>query len=126
LRLTPSGGLGYQWIEQPDFNVSSEAGLAWVYERYRNTMTGDHIAVRLAYHIDRQLTDTLKVFHNLEYLPGLERLSDFNVSADAGVRASLTKTMFAEFKADWRYDATPARGSLKNDVRYVLGIGWTF
>jgi uncharacterized protein DUF481 len=33
LRLTIGGGVGYQWFETPTFNLSTEAGLAWVYER---------------------------------------------------------------------------------------------
>ena len=28
LRVTPGVGAGYQWIERPDFNFSTEAGLS--------------------------------------------------------------------------------------------------
>jgi len=29
-------------------------------------------------------------------------------------------------KFEWRYDATPAPDAHKNDLRYTLGVGWTF
>jgi hypothetical protein len=68
----------------------------------------------------------VKVFHNLEYLPSLESFSDFNINADLGIRTDLTKKMFAEFKMQWNYDATPAEDKSKSDLRYILGVGWAF
>jgi putative salt-induced outer membrane protein YdiY len=126
LRLSPGVGVGYQWFERDDFHFSTEAGLGWVYESFSNDGTDNHPSARLAYHVDTQLNDSVKLFHNLEYLPSLDSLSDFNINADAGVRASLTKKMFSEAKVEWRYDATPAPGAQKNDVRIMLGVGWQF
>jgi hypothetical protein len=34
--------------------------------------------------------------------------------------------MFGEAKVEWKYDSTPAPGAEKNDLRWVLGVGWTF
>jgi hypothetical protein len=34
--------------------------------------------------------------------------------------------MFAQFKAEWVRDSTPAEDRQKNDLRYILGVGWTF
>lgn len=126
LRLTPTVGVGYQWVERPDFNFATEAGLAYVYEEYATGGSDEHVAARLAYHVDLKFNEQVSLLHNLEYLPSLEDIEDFNLNTDAGVRASLTKTMFAQFKVEWRYDASPAPGAGKNDLRYVLGVGWTF
>jgi putative salt-induced outer membrane protein YdiY len=126
LRLTPSVGVGYQWLETPTTNFNTEAGLAWVYEDYAVGDSEEHVAARLAYHFDHKFNDKVSFLHNLEYLPSLEDISDFNLNTDAGVRATLTKSMFAQFKVEWRYDATPAPEAHKNDLRYVLGVGWTF
>jgi putative salt-induced outer membrane protein YdiY len=126
LRLSPGVGVGYQWFDRDDFHLSTEAGLGWVYESYANDGTDNHPSARLAYHVDKQLNDAVKLFHDLEYLPSLDSLSDFNLNADAGLRAALTKTMYSELKIEWRYDATPAPGAHKNDVRYMLGVGWQF
>lgn len=126
LRLTPSLGVGYQWIETPDLNFGTEAGLAWVYEEYGTGGSDEHFAARFAYHVDKKFNEKVALTHNLEYLPSLEDLSDFNLNADAGVRVTLTKTMFTELKAEWRHDASPAPDAYKNDLRYTLGVGWTF
>jgi putative salt-induced outer membrane protein YdiY len=126
LRLTPSLGVGYQWVERANLNFATEAGVAWVYEEYAEGDSDDHVAARLAYHFDTKFNERLALVHNLEYLPSLEDGSDFNVNADAGVRATLTKTMFTELRVEYRYDATPAPDADKNDVRYLLGVGWTF
>lgn len=126
LRITPNVGAGYQWFDRDDFHLSTEAGLGWVYESYSNDGNNSHPAARLAYHVDKKLNDKVTLFHDLEYLPSLDDLSDFNVNADAGVRAALTKQMFSQFRVEWRYDAQPAPGARKNDVRLLLGVGWEF
>src|SRR5436190_16021193 len=50
LRFTPAVGVGYQWIEKPNMNFLTEAGVAWVYEDFENAPSEDHFALRLAYH----------------------------------------------------------------------------
>ncbi len=127
LRLAPGGGVGYQWHESPKWNFFTEAGLNWVYEKYENSDESEsHFAARFAYHYDRRLSDDVTLFHNLEYLPSVEDLGDFNLNTDMGVRFTLVKNMFGEVKAELRHDATPAPGAEKNDVRYILGLGWKF
>jgi putative salt-induced outer membrane protein YdiY len=126
LRVTPSVGVGYEWIDRPDLHFNTEAGLTWVYEDYEGADPDNHLAVRLAYHVDKNINDKVKLFHNLEFLPNVEDLADFNVSADAGLRVTLTQRLYSEAKADWKHDQTPAPGSHRNDVRLLVGLGYEF
>jgi putative salt-induced outer membrane protein YdiY len=126
LRVTPGVGVGYQWIESPDLNFNTEAGVNYIYENYDPGDTDNRIAVRLAYHVDKKINDKVTLFHNLEYLPAVEDPGDYLLNTDAGIRASLTKSFFTEFKVEWKRDSTPAPDALKNDLRYVLGVGWQF
>jgi putative salt-induced outer membrane protein YdiY len=138
LRFSPGGGLGYQWVESADLNFRTEAGISWVYQTHRIPATAtvaqhnesdDHVAARLAYHVDKVLTQTLKAYHNLEFFPSLENGNDFTVNSDVGLRAARYKNMFAELKAEWKYDSNPAMTvpkTYKNDFRYILNVGWTF
>jgi putative salt-induced outer membrane protein YdiY len=127
LRLTIGGGVGYQWFETPTFNFNTEAGLAWVYEDFKHDGTEDHLAARLAYHVDWTPIKPLKLFHNLEYLPNItDWLGDYNLNTDIGLRATVYQGFFAEAKIELRYDSTPAPGAKKEDVRYLLGVGWQF
>ena len=46
--------------------------------------------------------------------------------ADAGLRVTLTSKMFAEYKLELRYDAMPAEGASRTDLRHIVGVGWKF
>lgn len=127
LRLTPSVGVGYQWFEGPRFNLATEAGVAWVYEDYREAGSEDRVAARLAYRVDSRPHDLVLLFHHLEWLPGFEEpLDDYNINADAGVRATILGGVFSELKVELRYTSTPAPGAEQTDVRYLLSLGWSF
>jgi putative salt-induced outer membrane protein len=126
LRVSPGLGVGYRWINKPDVHFNTEIGVSYVWERFDNDGTNEHVALRLAYHYDRKLNDKVSLVHNLEYLPSVEDLGDFNLNADLGIRAQLTDKMFSEFKVEWRHDASPAPGADENDLRYTIGVGWKF
>jgi putative salt-induced outer membrane protein YdiY len=126
-RIVPSIGIGYLWFDEADFKFDTDAGLAYVHEKFDDGNTNDAMSARLAYHLKKDLwEDKVMLFHNLEYYPSLERLDDFLVIADAGVRAAMTDKMFTEYKIEYRYDATPAEGLHKTDLRHVIGVGWKF
>jgi hypothetical protein len=76
--------------------------------------------------VEKRLNERVTLFHNFEYLPSFYDISDFNINADAGIRTTLYKNLFTEFKAEWRFDSTPAPGASDSDFRYTLTLGWTF
>jgi putative salt-induced outer membrane protein YdiY len=124
-RVIPGIGLGYQWFDTPDFKFDTEVGLAYVHEEFENGDTNDAMSARLAYHLKKNLWDEkVQLFHDLEYYPSLERIDDFLIVTDAGVRAAFTEKMFAEYKIEYRYDATPAEGQDHTDLRHLIGGGW--
>ena len=127
LRVTPGAGAGYQWIESAKTNFNTEGGITWVYERFTDPdETRDYVAARLAYHLDHQLAENVKFIHNVEVLPSLEDVGEFLLTADAGLRANLTKDFFSEAKVVYQYNSQPAEGKDKNDVRYIMSLGWGF
>ena len=126
LRVSPGIGLGYRWINKPEVHFNTEMGVSYVWEKFDNNGTNEHVALRFAYHFDKKLNDKVSLVHNVEYLPSVEAINDFNLNADVGIRAQLTTNMFGEFKAEWRHDSTPAPGAEENDLRYTVGVGWKF
>jgi putative salt-induced outer membrane protein YdiY len=126
LRLIPSAGFGYQWVEREDLSFFTEAGLAWVYEDFRNAGTENRLSARLAYGGTYTPHEMVTLFHDLEYFPSLEDIGDFNVAANAGLRVTLVASLFSELKAQWRHDQTPAPGAERNDYRYLMSLGWSF
>ena len=125
-RLSPGVGTGYQWIEQPDMHFNTEAGVSYVYEDFVTGENDEFVALRLAYHFDKKLADKVGFFHDLEYLPAFKDPGDYLLNVDAGVRVDITSAFFTEGKVEYKRDSQPAEGSLKNDLRYILGVGWSF
>ena len=127
LRLMPSAGVGYQWVENSRTNISTEVGGNWVYERFSNpTRTDDFFAARFAYHIEHKLNDGVSFIHNFEFLPDISDFSNHLINTDAGIRTKLTSSFFAEFKMSLTYNSMPAENKEKTDVRYMASLGYKF
>jgi putative salt-induced outer membrane protein YdiY len=120
-------GGGYQWIEADDMHFSTEFGLASLYEKYDNqTDSNSEISLQLGYNYDKKLRKNIKLVHDLTYYPAIDKFSDYYLTTTAGVRADFTETFFVTAKAILNYDATPAIGAHKTDVKYFLGLGYRF
>lgn len=126
-RMVVGVGGGYQWIESDDMSFSTEAGLASLYERFDNqTGSNTEVSVQLGYHFDKKLYKALTFINDLTYYPSIGDFTDYYLTSTAELRASFLKSMFANFKVIFDYDATPAEGAGNTDVKYMLGVGWSF
>jgi len=120
-------GAGYQWVESDDMNFATEFGLASLYEKFDNqTDSNSEITLQLGYNFDKKLRKNIKFVHDLTYYPSIDKVSDYYLTTTAGVRADFSETFFLTLKAILNYDATPAIGSGKTDVKYFLGLGYRF
>lgn len=126
-RVSIGIGSGYQWIESENMNFSTELGLASVYEKYDNqTDSNSEVSAQLGYYFDKKLRKNLHFIHELTYYPALERPSDYYLTTTAELRADVMKDVFVNFKTIMNHDDTPAIGSHKTDVKYFLGLGYSF
>jgi putative salt-induced outer membrane protein YdiY len=126
-RVVVGGGAGYQWIEDAKTSFSTNLGLASVFEKYENQAeSSNQLSLQAGYNFSRQLLPNTKFLNDLTYYPSLDQFSDYFLTSTAELRASLTKTMFANFKVIFNYDATPALDRGKTDVKYLLGVGMNF
>jgi len=127
-RLTPGAGIGYQWFEQKSLNFYTEAGVSYLYEDYENAPIDQNTAFRLAYHVNTAINDQVSLFHDVEYVAPfkLSQTNHYIIAADAGIRADLTKSIFTEFKVVYQRNDSPPAGRLKDDLMYLLGVGWKF
>jgi putative salt-induced outer membrane protein YdiY len=126
LRLAPTVGVGYKWFDEPAFGFNTEAGIGYLYRQYAHDGETGNPAARVAYHLKSKLNDKVSLYHDLEYLPGLDRLDDYFLDADLGIRTDITGKVYTEFKVDYRYDSKPAPGHGPNDLRFILGVGVAF
>ncbi|UCE46295.1 MAG: DUF481 domain-containing protein, partial [Phycisphaerales bacterium] len=126
-RVIVGGGGGYQWVESEDMNFSTEIGLASLYEKFDNqTESNSELSTQLGYNFDKKLTKNTKLTHDLTYYPALEKFSDYFLTSTVGVRTDFSSNFFATFKTIFNYDETPAIGAHKTDVKYFLGLGYSF
>jgi putative salt-induced outer membrane protein YdiY len=126
-RVVVGGGAGYQWLESERTSFSTSLGLASLYEKFENsTDSNSEMSAQAGYNLNHQLNKSVKFLHDLTYYPALDKVSDYYLTTTAELRASLTTTMFANFKTIFNYDATPAPGRSSTDVKYIFGIGMTF
>ena len=125
--LSPGIGVGYQWFETPTFNLATEAGVSYIYEKFERQEATDFVAARLAYGVDWTPVSPLKLYHSLEYLPSFTDFTgDYLINLVAGAKLKIVKGFFGDFRYEYAYDSTPARGREKSDTRVLVGVGWDF
>jgi len=127
LRLTPSAGLGYQWVNRPDFHVSLQAGVAWVYENYStNPEATESFGVKAGYHVDKSWdAGKFSVFHDLNFTPSFED-GDLLIQGDAGLKVALSKKLFTSVTLNATYDNHPAPGAEDLTTQLLFGLGYSF
>ncbi|HTK90375.1 MAG TPA: DUF481 domain-containing protein [Verrucomicrobiae bacterium] len=126
-RFSASVGPGYQWFEGPTFNLSTEVGLAYVYEKFKHQDARDFLGPRFAYAVDWTPIPVLTLFHTFEYIPAFDDFTgDYLINLTAGAKVRIVKSFFTNARFEWAYDSTPARGREKSDTRFLLGVGWDF
>ena len=127
LRLTPSGGLGYQWVNRPDMHFSLQAGVAWIYEDYStNPEITERFGAKVGYHIDKSWDKgRISIFHDLSLTPAFSG-GEFLVQGDAGLKVQLTRKMFSSITLNATYDNQPAPGATDLTTQLLLGLGYAF
>ena len=130
-RETVGTGLGYQWIDRPDFGFKTEGGITYFHEKYDDGEGGyasrDVVSLRLAYGLTKNIGSSVQLFHNVEYLPDVTAWNVYLMNVDAGGRVRLTTHILFEAKAEWRYNSRPLVDNVERlDSRYTLGLGYTF
>ncbi len=126
-RIVVGGGAGYQWVETDDLAFSTGFGLASLYEKFEDADgSNSEMSLQAGYNLNKKLAKGVRLLHDLTYYPSIDKFSDYFLTTTAEVRASLTKSMFANFKVIFNYDATPAPDRGSTDVKYLLGVGMNF
>lgn len=133
LRFNAGAGVGYQIAEEDDLKAYVEAGLAWFYENYatRSVPVGQDtsnstVAARVAWDLQWDMTEDLRLVHNAWWLPGLEHQDDHLVQTNTALRYALDKNLFVQAGVFWEWDNTPAPGFKRVDTRYTLSVGLSF
>jgi putative salt-induced outer membrane protein YdiY len=126
-RMVIGGGAGWQWIDTERTQWSLELGGASLYEKFDNaTESNSELSAQLGYNLEHNFTKNVELIHDLTYYPSTDRFSDYFLTSGAEIRAHFSSRMFANFKALFNYDASPAIGKGNTDVKYIVGVGLDF
>lgn len=100
-------GIGYTFFEEDAQTLKSEIGVGYVQEKYVDGTDTDFAELRgfLAY--DRKLSETSKLFSELEILENLDETSDVRANGLVGVSASLSNRIALAVSFALKYDAEP-------------------
>ena len=128
-------GGGYQWLENSVFestgkwSFNQEIGVNYIKEEYQNnddSKDGGFCALRYAHHLNYipKWYDNVEFFHNFEILPEVDEWEKFLARGDVGFSTKIIMDFDLLAKIEWDYDSKPAANRKKDDLRYIVGLGY--
>lgn len=129
-------GGGYQWLENAEaldigkFSFNQELGVNYVKEEYGvpndDVADGGYCALRYAHHFSwlPKWREGLEFFHNAEYLPQVDDWDKFLAKADVGFSTKLIYDFDLLCKIEWEFNSKPANDRKREDLRYIIGLGY--
>ncbi len=128
-------GAGYQWLENRPFestgkwSFNQELGVNWIKEEYdipSDAKAGGYCALRYAHKLGWQpkWVEGLEFFHNFEILPEVDDWEKFLSKADVGFCTKIIFNFDLLAKIEWEYNSRPANDRKKDDLRYIIGLGY--
>ncbi len=128
LRTTGGAGLGYQFLEDPIYNLFGEMGLSYVNEDFsQDADDQNYVAGRAALHYGWWiLKERLEFTEDIEIFLGIEDIDDWFAISESGLSWKVNKRWSANASIRYEYDNTPATNFERSDTKYLLGIGYSF
>ena len=128
-------GGGYQWLENRNFEATGkwsfnqEVGINWVKEEYEHnddTKKNGFAALRYAHHFGYvpKWYGNVEFFHNFEILPEADEWEKFLAKANIGFSTKILLDFDLLVKMEWDYNSKPASERKKDDLRYIVGLGY--
>lgn len=126
-RFIFSPGLGNYFIKNDRMSLSAEVGPGVVVERLGNTES-TYLTLRVGERFEYKLSDRARLWQSLEYLPQVDRFSNYLVNAEVGIEADLTKDKKLSLRTFLQdsYRHEPAPGRKQNDMKLVSAIAYKF
>lgn len=122
-RIALHSGLAYQVLKEEDRSLSVRMGAGASKEV--GGIPGEWIPeLQFGADWDRQLTDTLRVYVNMDYFPNLEDFTDYRLNTNTGLEFVVDDARNINFRmfALNRYDSTPPAGNQENDIDYGMAV----
>lgn len=127
LRFTGGGGLGYRFWSRKDLRLVARLGPVWIREDFSDETTDEErISALLTWDFSWKLSPVWSLFNEGTYTQSLEDVDVALLQTQGGLRAELTRRIFFESKILYEWDSEPASEAERQDVDYILGVGYRF
>ena len=125
-RLTVGPGVGYYFIKNTNTTLRAEVGPSYIYEQDHNDGHHSYMGLRLAERFEQRLSATSKLWESVEFLPQVDKFSNYIINSEIGVEAAMTAKLSLQTYVQDFYHSEPAKGREKNDIRLVAGVKYKF
>lgn len=129
-RATTGTGVGHTFWETDRGLLRTDAGVNWVFEEIRRSLTADseeaehNPALRWGLQFNRWLVaDRLELFHNNRLLHIFANEPSSVWNSDTGVRFHVNSRWLAALRMDFQHETAPATGRRKTDSSYAVAVG---
>jgi putative salt-induced outer membrane protein YdiY len=122
-RLVVGPGAGRYFVKSDKNTLGAETGISWVKDEV-DDVEDDRFALRVAETYEWKISETAKIWQNVEYLPALDEFNNYLINGEVGVEAAMNKALSLRIVAQDRYNNKPAEGKEKNDIIVTAGIGY--
>jgi len=122
LRLVPTAGLGYWFLDDDRSKLLAETGTGYDYEFLRPEGTEATWILHGRVMASRQVTEKLKAVTDVYIFPEVLDFGNYRIQADAGVEYALNSRWLLKFEIQDRYRSEPPGGSKRNDLRLITGL----
>jgi putative salt-induced outer membrane protein YdiY len=130
--ITPS--VGYYIIKSDVTRFNAEIGPGYLRERLGVPFTTPpthepdtgYVTLRIAERCEHDLSKTAKIWESVEYLPNVEKFSEYLLNSEAGVSAAINAHLALRLVAQDRYNSKPPLLRQSNDFQLVASIAWNF
>jgi len=117
-------GAGYYLMKEDHVFMTVEAGPAYVMEK-KDGESDDFVALRLAERYERTMDSSAKFWQLLEYLPDVEDVDIYVLTAEIGVEAPVSEKLNIQLVVKNTYDSNPADGREKNDLSVIGALAYS-
>ena len=124
-RLQIGPGVGYYFIKTTNTTFRAEIGPGYVYEQDK-TEHHSYMSLRIAERFDQKINAHAKIWEFAEYLPQVDRFSNYLINAEVGIETAITKKLSQKTYLQDSYHSEPAAGRLKNDLKLVAALSYKF
>lgn len=125
-RLSLSPGVGYYFIKATNTTFRGEVGPGYIYEQDHDDGDRSYMTLRLAERFEQKLSATAKLWESVEFLPQVDRFSNYILNAEVGVETKMSKRFSLLTYLQDSYHSEPADHRLKNDIKLVSAIQYKF